>query len=254
MGRSGGFRSARLLALTVVVALAWLGAPSVVQERQVSGAAQVAPVRVPILVYHAVDYSGTEYAVTPEQLDAQMAWLVNNGYTSITVGQFWDAWLGWSTLPPNPVVLTNDDGWQSALTFAEVLGRYGMVGTYFVNNVSPLSPEQIAQLSGWGGIQAHTVTHASQAGLGYESQFAEINDNLSYLGQITGAPPRFLAWPFGASDGSAAQAAASAGITAAFGLGGTAAYTGSGDPYNLPRIMMQASDDLETFAAKVGWW
>jgi hypothetical protein len=95
-----------------------------------------AAVRVPVLVYHGVDYSGLEESVTPEQLDAQARWLVDNGYTSITLWQFWDAAMGYASLPANPVLLTNDDGTPSALTFAEILARYGLVGNYFVNNSS----------------------------------------------------------------------------------------------------------------------
>ena len=115
---------------------------------------------MPILAYHNVDYSGSDFSVTPEQLDEQCRWLIDNGYTTISLWQFWDAAMGYGTLPPNPVMLTNDDGWSSAMTFAEILGRYGLVGNYFINNVSPLTPDQILLLSQQGTVQAHTATHA----------------------------------------------------------------------------------------------
>jgi peptidoglycan/xylan/chitin deacetylase (PgdA/CDA1 family) len=217
-------------------------------------AAQEGAVRVPILVYHAIDYSGTEYSVTPEQLHEQCRWLLENGYSPITLGHFWDASLGFAKLPPNPVVLTNDDGWGSAMTFADILAEYGFVATYFVNNVSPLTAEQIWALSQRGGVQAHTVNHADLSGLDYESQVREIAENKTYLEQITGQPVRFLAWPFGSRNDGAVQAAAAAGIVAAFGLGGTAAYLGAVDPYHIPRIMLLNHTDLEMFAAMVGWW
>lgn len=66
--------------------------------------------RVPILAYHNVDYSGSAYSVTPEQLDEHCRWLVENGYVAITLDQFWEAATGYGKLPPNPVLLTNDDG------------------------------------------------------------------------------------------------------------------------------------------------
>lgn len=210
--------------------------------------------RVPVLVYHAVDYSGSAYSVTPEQLAEQCRWLLDNGYTAITVGEFWAGAQGYAKLPPNPIVLTNDDGWPSAMTFADILGQHGMVGTYFVNNTSPLAPDQIASLAARGEVEAHTVSHAAMSGLGYDGQLAEIAGNKTYLEGITGQPVQFLAWPFGDWNESAVQAAAAAGIVGAFGLGGTAAQIGAIDPYHVPRLTVGVDTDITTFAAMVLSW
>jgi peptidoglycan/xylan/chitin deacetylase (PgdA/CDA1 family) len=249
MGRVGVWREARavLCALMLVQLLVAYSSPS-------RAMAETASIRVPVLAYHNVDYSGSAFSVTPEQLDAQCRWLIENGYTAITLWQFWDAAMGSGTLPPNPVLLTNDDGWTSAMTFAEVLGQHGLPATYFINNVSPLTADQILVLSQLGAVEAHTVTHAHLAGMDYDSQVAEIANNVAYLEQITGQPIHLMAWPWGESDESAVQAAAASGIVGVFGLSGTGAYLPAADPYHIPRIMMSVSDDLDTFAAKVGWW
>lgn len=257
MGRVGAMRGHALLcALAFVLALAVAGNLKWPGLAPPTAAADIADmsVRVPVLAYHGIDYSDSVYSVTPEQLDEQCRWLVENGYTAITVWQFWDAVAGFGQLPPLPVVLTVDDGLSSALAFAEVLHRYGMPGTYFVNNESYLTHDQIYSLAQRGAVQAHAASHASLRGLNYDIQLAEIAHNVSHLEQITGQPVRFLAWPFGDSDASAVQAASAAGIVGAFGLGGTAANTGSIDPYYIPRIMMTSDDDLATFAAKVITW
>lgn len=217
-------------------------------------AAPSAAVRVPILAYHGVDHSGSAFSITPEQLAAQCQWLLENGYTTITLGQFWDAAMGFGQMPPNPIVFTIDDGLPSALAFADILGRYGMVGTYFINNVSFLTPDQILSLAQRGAVEAHTVSHASLPGMDYESQLAEIAQNKAYLEQITGQPVRFLAWPFGSYDATSVQAAAAAGIVAAVALGGTAANTGALDPYAIPRIMPGAETDLAQFSSMVMLW
>lgn len=242
----GGARAV-LCAFVLLQGLVWDPAPSRAMQEAVSA-------RVPVLVYHNVDYSGTEYSVTPEQLDEQCRWLSENGYTSITVHQLWDAVMGIGTLPANPVVLTNDDGWSSALTFAEILGRYGLVGNYFINNVSQLTADQILTLAQYGPVQAHTATHQMLSQSDYEGQLAEISQNVTYLEQITGQPVRFIAWPFGEFNASAIEAAVASGIVGAFGLNGTGCVLHSVDPYSVPRIMMVVSDDLDTFAAKVSWW
>jgi peptidoglycan/xylan/chitin deacetylase (PgdA/CDA1 family) len=249
MGRAGGWREVRAVLCALILVQVFVEYPS-----PAPAMAESASIRVPILAYHNVDYSGSAFSVTPEQLDEQCRWLIDNGYTAITLWQFWDAATGSGTLPANPVMLTDDDGWSSAMTFAEVLGQHGLPATYFINNVSPVSPDQILVLSQLGVVEAHTVTHAHLAGMDYDSQLAEISNNVSYLEQITGQPIHIMAWPWGESDASAVQAAAAAGIVGAFGLGGTAAYTPAVDPYHIPRILMVPSDDLDTFAAKVSWW
>src|SRR5215212_10184611 len=183
MGRVGVWREARALLCALILIQILVGYPSSARAIEEAGS-----IRVAVLAYHNVDYSGSEFSVTPEQLDGQCRWLIDNGYTPITIWQFWEAAMGSGSLPANPVMLTNDDGGSSAMTFADVLGRYELPATYFINNVSPLSPDQILLLSQLGTVQAHTVTHAHLAGMDYESQLAEVANNVAYLEQITGQP------------------------------------------------------------------
>jgi peptidoglycan/xylan/chitin deacetylase (PgdA/CDA1 family) len=242
-----GFRT-RLGSLVLILVL---GGASLGTAAVPLGMAQPAAARVPILVYHTVDESGNTYSVTPRQLNQQCRWLVEHGYTSITLRQFWQAARGLADLPPNPVILTNDDGDPSVWTFARILARYGLVGSYFVNNVSPLTRHQIWSLAQRGSIEAHTVSHVALSGLDYEDQVAEIGENKTYIEEITRQPVRFLAWPYGDVNESAIEAAAASGIVVAFALGGTAADLDTTDWYTIPRIAIFVGDDLETFAAKV---
>jgi peptidoglycan/xylan/chitin deacetylase (PgdA/CDA1 family) len=207
--------------------------------------------RVPILVYHMVDESGNIYSVAPRQLNQQCRWLVEHGYTSITLRQFWRAARGLEDLPPKPVILTNDDGSPSVRRFARILERNGLAGNYFVNNVSPLTRRQVRSLAEQGSVEAHTVSHVALSRLDYADQVAEIAENRAYLEEITGEPVRFLAWPYGDVNESAIDAAEAAGMVAAFGLGSVAADLDVVDWYTIPRITIFVDDDLETFAAKV---
>jgi Polysaccharide deacetylase/Bacterial SH3 domain len=206
---------------------------------------------VPILMYHHIDYSGGTYAVTPEQLDAQCQWLVANGYTAITLTDFYNGAFAGALLPARPVVLTDDDGWATALDFAEILGRYGLVGNYFVNNASEVSPDQVAYLGQVGEVEDHTADHAALSNLGYGDQYAEIANNRDYLQSVTGQTVQFLAWPYGDWNASAIQAAADAGILAAFDAWGGPAYLGALDPWHIPRILVDGGYDLDTFASVV---
>lgn len=253
MGRVGAWRRVRAIVCAVFLVLFWWGLPASLPA-DVSAQENWASVRVPIIVYHNVDYSGSAYSVTPEALDAHCRWLIENGYTTISLWQFWEAAFNGGSLPPNSVMLTNDDGWSSAVTFAEILGRYGLVGNYFINNYSPLSGDQIRMLAQNGPVQAHTANHPYLSQMDYAGQVAEIADNKAYIESITGVPVNFIAWPFGDYNASAIEAASAAGIIAGFGLGGTAAYVGAVEPYGIPRIMMSVECDLATFIAMVTSW
>jgi peptidoglycan/xylan/chitin deacetylase (PgdA/CDA1 family) len=253
MEREAAWRRLRAVACAMVLVLSWLCLLAT-PTREASAQEPFISLRVPILVYHNVDYTGSAYSVTPETLDAHCRWLIENGYTSITLWQFWEAAFNGGSLPPNPVMLTNDDGWSSVMTFAEILGRYGLVGNYFVNNYSPLSADQIRVLALNGPVQAHTANHPYMSQLDYDGQYAEIAENKAYIESITGVPVNFIAWPFGDRNASAIEAAASLGIIAGFGLGGTAAYLGGVEQFGIPRIMVTPDCDLTMFIAMVTSW
>ena len=144
LGLTRAVHGCRRLLCGVILTLVW-GSASMGTSAVPIGMTQGAAARVPILVYHTVDESGNAYSVTPRQLNQQCRWLVEHGYTAISLRQFWRAARGLAELPPNPVVLTNDDGDPSTRKFAKILDRYGLVGTYFVNNVSPLTRRQIGR-------------------------------------------------------------------------------------------------------------
>jgi peptidoglycan/xylan/chitin deacetylase (PgdA/CDA1 family) len=206
---------------------------------------------IPVLMYHHIDYAGGTYSVTPEQLDAQCRWLVANGYTAITLTEFYNGAFYSGLLPARPVVLTIDDGWATAVDFANILANYGLVGNYFVNNTSEVTPDQLAYLGQVGEVADHTVDHAVLSQLSYDDQYAEIANNKAYLESVTGQTVQFLAWPYGDWNAGAVRAAAAAGILAAFDAWGGPANLSALDPWHIPRILISGDYDLDTFAAVV---
>ena len=95
---------------------------------------------LPIIMYHSVLKSPktkTKYIVTPAQLEEDMIYLQNNGYTTITMSDLIDyVYLG-TPLPEKPVMLTFDDGYYNNYTYVfPLLKKYQMkavisvVGTY----------------------------------------------------------------------------------------------------------------------------
>ncbi|MBQ7630655.1 MAG: polysaccharide deacetylase family protein, partial [Selenomonadaceae bacterium] len=74
------------------------------------------PAGFPILEYHMITENPPKdaevYNVPPEEFAAQLDYLQQKGYTTITLQEFMRAKHGKITLPENPVVLTFDDGYE----------------------------------------------------------------------------------------------------------------------------------------------
>ena len=64
---------------------------------------------VPILEYFRVnDIDENSFTLKVEQFDSQIKYLIDEGYTIITLDELLDAWAGNGELPEKPVVLTFD--------------------------------------------------------------------------------------------------------------------------------------------------
>src|SRR5688572_25916561 len=76
-------------------------------------------VNIPILCYH--NFNPTKPGsmnLTPKKLESQIKWLIDNGFTIISLKDAVEYLNGIrKTLPPKSVVITADDGWQSVYTY-----------------------------------------------------------------------------------------------------------------------------------------
>ena len=89
---------------------------------------------VPVLNYHQVNNRyETCLTMKPENFEAQMKYLHDNDYHSITQEQF-DAYMrGEGSLPDRPVLITFDDGYVDNYEFAyPIMKKYGFRGTIFL--------------------------------------------------------------------------------------------------------------------------
>ena len=89
---------------------------------------------VPILSYHRVnDVDENSLTLSVEQFDAQMKYLVDDGYTVITPDELLDAWKDNGNLPKKPVVITFDDGSvDNYKNVFPILQKYKLKATIFV--------------------------------------------------------------------------------------------------------------------------
>lgn len=121
---------------------------------------------VPILTYHHVGSGKEWYYVSPAEFEAQLRYLRDSGYQSVSTAQLADVLAGKVKSPPRPLVITFDDGYADNFAAAlPLLEKYGMTATFFVTTgkigqTDYLSWDQIRQMHRRGmEIGSHTVNH-----------------------------------------------------------------------------------------------
>ena len=136
---------------------------------------------VPILVYHQVNnIDKNQLTTTVEDFDAQMKYLVDEGYTIITPDELIEAWGGVDleettetsttnvNLPNKPVIITFDDGYSDLYkNVFPILQKYNIRVTLFaITDYLNLYPNYLTwaqarelQSSGLVDIESHTLSH-----------------------------------------------------------------------------------------------
>jgi len=134
-------------------------------------------VQVPILMYHHVAIPGPnadairrDLSVSPAAFEAQMAYLASHGYRPVSLLDLFEHLQGGQALPPRPIILTFDDGYDDNYTSAyPILRRYGLQGTFFiitglVGRPGYLTWEQAREMRRGGmSLESHTCNHPDLA-------------------------------------------------------------------------------------------
>lgn len=214
-----------------------------------------------ILTYHSVGQLDHAMNVPPENFAEQMAWLADHVALN-TLDDAADAKPG--------VAVTLDDGYRDNLTnAAPILVRHsvpavvfvvaGKLGDLLVTDAEPwhgrlMTWDEARQLSAMGiAIGGHSLTHPRLSHLDPNRQREEIIGSCQRIAEELGKPIRYFAYPYGTAadfNETSAQCAREAGCTVAcsnrygFNVEGC-------DRFALRRIWIDATDTLETFAAKV---
>ncbi len=212
-----------------------------------------APIAVAVLMYHDINDNYNRFVVAPWQLEQQLIWLRDNGYTSITPRDLVAFLDNGAPLPPRPVILSVDDGWASARIFRDLLTAYGFRGTYMLPNYAELTPDEIYQLDQTGEVCGHTVSHPFLDQLDYDSQYYEIAENKAWLDSITGRSTTCFAYPFGAFSDVTTQLVIDAGYRIDFHAWDGIQWFESIDRWHVTRIEVSGDWDLATFASVVSY-
>lgn len=212
-------------------------------------------ITVPVLMYHGIAETprgNDELFVNPSDLEAQLQYLSDNGYTTVTFEDF-------PTLDQieKPVMLTFDDGYDDNYTYLfPLLQKYNMKATIFVitgyvNFTYYLTEAQIKEMSDSGlvSIQSHTDTHPNLDELDEAAQRHELEISWLTLTRITGKVPFVLCYPTGRQNNITLQLAPA---HYSYGLlmnGGE--YTTGSNPHLIPRYYISRYTDLSTFAGYI---
>ena len=184
---------------------------------------------IPVLNYHQInDTEKNALTVNTEQFEAQMKYLSEHGYTTITPADMLDAWESGAELPEKPVIITFDDGYLDNYNHAfPVLEKYHLKATIFLisdyvgtyPNYLTWSDIQDMDESGLIDFESHTLSHEE---LTKAPSLDEAKHQLTGSKEAiewnmgNGKPVRFIAYPCGEYNDEIEQATKDAGYRAAF--------------------------------------
>jgi peptidoglycan/xylan/chitin deacetylase (PgdA/CDA1 family) len=192
--------------------------------------------RIPILMYHYVEYVKDRKDLTRQSLDIepaifdeQIKSLVDAHFTFLTMADVGDIIDGNKELPSQPVVLTFDDGYRDFYTDAyPILRKYNVKATAYVvpgffDQPNYMLTSQIKILAKDDNIElgAHTMHHVWLKDMTSFLAEREISQSKYKLEDLIHKPVVSFAYPYGAFDNSAIDLAKKAGfVTAVSTIGG----------------------------------
>lgn len=179
---------------------------------------------VMVINYHKVDNLHMSLSVKVSDFEQHMKWLKEKGYNSITPEQLYDFIENGAELPPNPILITFDDGYEDNYTNAyPIMKKYGFVGTIFVvtgfldKYKNYLTWAQALELTKNGfNIESHTVNHQSMTELSDEQLRNELVNSRKMIQDNLGKESFFMAYPTGTYNLHIAQLVKDAGYKGAF--------------------------------------
>ena len=210
---------------------------------------------VPILEYHVLgaapaDAPYPELYVSRPDFHRQMNWLEAHGYQAVTLEQVEAAWLRGGTLPPDPVVISFDDGYRPQFTYAlPELRRHGWAGVLNLKaEGSDLYESNVEAMlaAGWE-LASHTIDHSDLTTLGPGELEEEVATSRQLLRHRYGVPVKNFCYPAGQFDATviaAVEAAGYAGATTEI-----PGYAEPGAPYELARFEILGSSGVSGLAA-----
>jgi len=230
---------------------------------------------VPIFAFHSVmPGSGYEYEITTDKLNELCSLLKQRGYQTISFQDLFASVNGGKALPPKPVILTSDDGYQSVYQYAfPIVQSYGYRMTLFLctdyigssetdrrtNSFDPgypvramlVKPEIAAMVSAGCEIQSHGTDHGRLGNMSYDQVLAELIISKDIIQSLSGAVCNVEAWPFNSFSATSVSALPAASYGAGAAYNGGALNTAAINWGAIPRIPVQASTSMSSLSGYI---
>lgn len=199
-------------------------------KKKLQTASPSATFRVPILMYHYVEYVQDRRDITRQKLNInpyvfenQIITLEEAGYTFMTAKELSDVLDGKSTMPKKPILLTFDDGhWDIYTDVLPILKKYTVKATAyiipgFIGGSDFLNDKQIKVLisSGLIEIGAHTIHHIALKEIQAKTVEEEVFGSKQILENTYHIKVYSFAYPYGSFDEQAIDIVKNAGFTTA---------------------------------------
>lgn len=223
--------------------------------------------KVVVLVFHHIDTNESPgVTISPEHFVSDLDMLQNKGYNVISLEQL-RQFLKGGSVPDNSVLITFDDGYESAYKYAlpELVKRNMpavefVIGSYTnasIGTLNYLNWEEMKEMSASGfNIQSHTydmhkLTTLNDGKTGpiltgllkYQSLndfsnevYQDIKRSKDEIENNLQQPVYALALPFGSANNAAIKAASNAGMELIF-TGQAGVVTRNSNPLALPRVI-----------------
>lgn len=184
--------------------------------------------RVPVLLYHYIEYVQDKrdtirqkLDVTPYTFEQEVLTLKNAGYTFITAKELGNVLDGETSMPPKPILLTFDDGHRDFYTdVLPILKKYNIKATAYIipgftDGSDFMTQQQIQEVnnSGLVDIGSHTIHHISLKGKKADLVHREVEISKQMLEQTYNIKVVSFAYPNGAFDEQAADIVKNAGYS-----------------------------------------
>jgi len=235
-------------------------------------------VEIPIIMYHNVDDEAmSEYWVDVDDFEMQMDYLEAYGYNAVTIQDIMDYCDDGDALPPNPVAITFDDGYQNFYTHAyPILLDKGFKATNFLltdfvaetpngrmtntwdppeaqyNNPHLIWPEVIEMAQNDIAFPSHTKSHPKLSELNQAELVDELVTSKQIITDHLGVCDYF-SYPFGDYNPNVVNTVFESGYLAACDIDrdGSMFNTETSYRFLMERLYVPSYMDINWFAQKI---
>lgn len=216
---------------------------------------------IPVLMYHSINfdpkYPTNQVRIPKDKFAAQMKWLHDNEYHTLTMDELYKAVENREPVPEKSVVLTFDDGYEDNYQNAyPILREYGFKATIFMitaeigdDKNGYLTAEELKTMQQNGiDIECHTVHHLHLSQLSYQKQEEEIAGAQQTLEKLLGKQVSYIAYPYGDYNADTLRITKACGFRLGFRENGGIGRL-SDPELEFPRVFIRS--DFSEFVARV---